>query len=191
MDLLMSGVGDYVGRLSRLLGIMDVEMEVEEGTGADKTLDVVVDDFNQVNSGGTKLFKGDLALAATCADWPQARNAMKARLKEWTKADYQFNLDWLLRSVNTGLTGGAKFQFLHDKTAGEIQDGVTRATKHIDTSLNLIGAGSVSTTTRWSSVAVASLARRAAGRAGPLHRLEPRRPLLPGAPPVDPHARGP
>ena len=40
-------VGDYVGRLSRLLGIEDVDLHVEEVTGADKTLDVVVDIFNR------------------------------------------------------------------------------------------------------------------------------------------------
>ncbi|MBL0353832.1 MAG: DUF262 domain-containing protein [Dechloromonas sp.] len=137
--ILVTKVGDYVGRLSRLLGITDVDLHVEEVTGADKTLDVVVDIFNQVNSGGTKLSKGDLALAKICADWPEARDTMKAKLKEWAKADYHFNLDWLLRSVNTALTGEAKFQFLHEKSAAEIQDGLKRATKHVDTSLNLIG----------------------------------------------------
>lgn len=131
-------IGDYIGRLSRLLGIMEVDLHVEEVTGADKTLDVVVDIFNQVNSGGTKLSKGDLALAKICSDWPEARGTMKASLKEWEKADYHFNLDWLLRSLNTVLTGEAKFQFLHDKSALEIQDGLNRATKHINTCLNLI-----------------------------------------------------
>jgi hypothetical protein len=135
---LAANVGEYVGRLSRLLGVTDVDLHVEEVTGADKTLDVVVDIFNQVNSGGTKLSKGDLALAKICADWPEARDTMKLNLREWAKADYRFNLDWLLRSVNTALTGEAKFQFLHEKTAEEIQDGLKRATKHIETSLNLI-----------------------------------------------------
>ena len=32
----------------------------------DKTIDVVVEIFNNVNSGGTKLSKGDLALAKIC-----------------------------------------------------------------------------------------------------------------------------
>ncbi len=132
-------VGDYVGRLSRLLGVTDVDLHVEEVTGVDKTLDVVVDIFNKVNSGGTKLSKGDLALAKICADWPEARDAMKDKLNEWAEARYDFNLDWLLRSINTVLTGEAKFQFLHDKTAEQIQEGLKRATKHIDTSLNLIG----------------------------------------------------
>ena len=131
-------VGIYVGRLSRLLGITEVDLYVEEVTGTDKTLDVVVNIFNRVNSGGTKLSKGDLALAKICSDWPDARDTMKAKLKEWAKADFHFNLDWLLRSVNTALTGEAKFQFLHDKSAEEIQNGLKRASKHIDTSLNLI-----------------------------------------------------
>jgi hypothetical protein len=138
LPALAANVGEYVGRLSCLLGVTDVDLHVEEVTGTDKTLDVVVDIFNQVNSGGTKLSKGDLALAKICADWPEARDTMKAKLKEWAKADYRFNLDWLLRSVNTCLTGEAKFQFLHEKTAEEIQDGLKRATKQIDTSLNLI-----------------------------------------------------
>jgi hypothetical protein len=136
---LCAKVGDYVGRLSRLLGIVEVDLHIEEVTGADKSLDVVVDIFNRVNSGGTKLSKGDLALAKICVDWPEGRDTMKAKLKDWAKADYYFNLDWLLRSVNTVLTGEAKFQYLHEKTAEDVQDALARATKHIDTSLNLIG----------------------------------------------------
>lgn len=136
---LAPNVGEYVGRLSRLLAIIDVDLHVEEVTGADKSLDVVVDIFNRVNSGGTKLSKGDLALAKICAEWPEGRDAMKAKLREWAKSDYHFNLDWLLRSVNTVLTGEAKFQHLHEKNAAEVQDALERATKHIDTSLNLIG----------------------------------------------------
>ena len=128
----------YSGRISRILGILDIELHEEQLTGADKSLDVVVDIFNRVNSGGTKLSKGDLALAKICADWPEGRDAMKAELKRWEQDGYHFNLDWLLRSVNTVLTGEAKFQYLHEKTADEVQDALKRAIKHIDTSLNLI-----------------------------------------------------
>lgn len=134
----VANVGAYVGRLGALLGVTEIDLHVEEVTGQDKTLDVVVDIFNRVNSGGTKLSKGDLALAKICAEWPEARDSMKAKLKEWTVAGYQFNLDWLLRSVNTVLTGEAKFSYLHDKGALDIQDGLKRASKHIDASLNFI-----------------------------------------------------
>ncbi|HUN43611.1 MAG TPA: DUF262 domain-containing protein [Acetobacteraceae bacterium] len=131
-------IGVYVGRASRLLGILDVELHVEEVTGSDKTLVVVVDIFNRVNSGGTKLSKGDLALAKICAEWPEARVKMKAKLKDWEGADYYFNLDWLLRSVNTVLTGEAKFSYLDNQSSVDIQDGLKRAIKNIETSLNLI-----------------------------------------------------
>ncbi|MEX3314637.1 DUF262 domain-containing protein [Sulfitobacter sp. PS-8MA] len=131
-------LGEYVGRLNQLLGIRDKHFHIEEVTGSDKTLDVVVDIFNRVNSGGTKLSKGDLALAKICADWPEARDTMKASLARWREAGYDFTLDWLLRSVNTVLTGEAKFSYLHDRTAEEISGALARAVRHTDTALNMI-----------------------------------------------------
>lgn len=131
-------LGIYVGRLGRLLGIADVNLHVEEITGEDMTLDVVVDIFNRVNSGGTKLSKGDLALAKICAGWPDGRNAMRDKLQEWEQQGFHFTLDWLLRSVNTVLTGEARFLYLHDRGTEEIQDALKRANKHIDFLLNLI-----------------------------------------------------
>lgn len=131
-------VGQYASRLTRLLGISEIELHIDEVTGEDKTIDVVVDIFNRVNSGGTKLSKGDLALAKIGAGWPGARDAMKEKLSEWNNAGYGFNLDWFLRSINTILTGEAKFIFLHEKSPEEIQDGLRRASKQIDRILNLI-----------------------------------------------------
>jgi hypothetical protein len=128
----------YSGRISKILGILDIDLHAEEITGEDKTLDVVVDIFNMVNSGGTKLSKGDLALAKICSDWPEARTAMKKELNRWEQDGYHFSLDWFLRSVNTVLTGEAKFLYLHEKTAEEVQSALHRATTHIDTCLNLI-----------------------------------------------------
>jgi hypothetical protein len=128
----------FMTPLSRILSILDIDLHVEEVTGADKTLDVVVDIFNRVNSGGTKLSKGDLALARICASWPEGRETMKDKLAGWSKSGYHFSLDWLLRSVNTVLTGEARFQHLHQKTALEVKDALTRATGHIDTCLTYI-----------------------------------------------------
>ena len=129
---------DWISRLSRLQGVLDIKLHAEEVTGSDKTLDVVVDIFNRVNSGGTKLSKGDLALAKICAEWHEGRDEMKANLAEWERAGYEFKLDWLLRSVNTVLTGEAKFHHLHDQQVNEISEALKRTCKHIDTCLNLI-----------------------------------------------------
>ena len=129
----------FMTRLLKLVSITDIDIHIEEVTGTDKPLDIVVDIFNRVNSGGTKLSKGDLALAKICADWPEGRSQMKAQLEIWQKQGYNFNLDWLLRSVNTVLTGEAKFSYLHEKSAEEIQEGLKRAIKAVNTALNMIG----------------------------------------------------
>lgn len=130
--------GEHVGKLAKLLGIREVDLHVEEVTGSDKTIDVVVEIFNRVNSGGTKLSKGDLALAKICAEWPDAREKMKEKLKTWENIGYHFSLDWLLRSVNTVITGEAKFLYLHDKNPAEVQNGLERAGRHLDSCLNMI-----------------------------------------------------
>ena len=124
-------------KIAQLLRILEIDLHDEEIAG-DKTLGTVVDIFNRVNSGGTQLSNGDLALAKICVDWPQARGALNATLKEWSDKGYKFTLDWLLRSINTVLTGEARFRFLHDKSAEEIQDALKRASKHINKCLNLI-----------------------------------------------------
>ena len=130
--------GLYMGRINRVLAIKERPLHVEEVVGEDKTIDVVVDIFNKVNSGGTKLSKGDLALAKVCSDWPEARDAMKAALKRWRSAGYNFNLDWLLRNVNTVINGEARFTHLHGVASAGIRDGLARTEKTIDFALNLI-----------------------------------------------------
>ena len=125
-------------RLNTLLQIRDIDIYIEEITGSNRSLDEVVEIFNAVNSGGTKLSKGDLALAKICAGWPEARDAMKGHLRRWKKVGYDFTPDWLLRCLNTVLTGEANFRFLDHKESAEIQEGLKRAAKAVDHSLNLI-----------------------------------------------------
>ena len=127
----------YTGKLTRLLAIVQVDIPEQPVTG-NRSLDEVVEIFNAVNSGGTTLSKGDLALARICADWPEARDIMKEAIDQWTTAGYNFTLDWLLRSVNTVLTNNAEFRSLHDRSAEEVKGSLVRARKHIDTWLNQI-----------------------------------------------------
>ena len=137
-ESLQADTGDLFARISRLLGIRDVEFHADEVTGADKTVEVVVDIFNRVNSGGTKLSQGDLALAKICGSWPDGRKAMKDRIGKWKKSGYGFSLDWLLRNLNAIVTGEARFVHLHDEPTEVIRDGLTRAEHSIDYALNLI-----------------------------------------------------
>jgi hypothetical protein len=79
--------------------VLERDFHEEKITGEVKTVDVVVDIFNRVNSGGTKLSKGDLALAKKCAHWPEARAVMRSHLDVWQKEGFAFSLDWLLRNT--------------------------------------------------------------------------------------------
>lgn len=130
----------YINRLNAVAGILDIDFHIEEVVGEDKTVDVVVDIFNRVNSGGTKLSKGDLALARICAEAPDARDQMKALLKKWEGAGYYFSLDWLLRNVNTILMNEARFTALKDVTPEQFRDGLKRSDKAIDAALNMIAS---------------------------------------------------
>jgi Protein of unknown function DUF262 len=130
----------YINRLNAIDAIKDVDLHIEEVTGKDKTVDIVVNIFNRVNSGGTKLSKGDLALAKICAEWPDAREAMKARLEKWRKAGFYFRLEWLLRCINTILTGEAFFSALKDVDTATFKRGLQQAEEAVDTLLTLIGS---------------------------------------------------
>ena len=63
---------------------------------------------------------------------------MKDMLAKWSDAGYDFAMDWLLHSINTVLTGKAKFVHLHDKDAESVQNSLKLAERHIDTVLNAV-----------------------------------------------------
>lgn len=133
-------ISTHVGRLNQIAQIRDRELHIEEVTGEDKTVEIVVDIFNRVNSGGTKLSKGDLALAKICASWPQAREEFKARLTKWRSYGFDFKLEWLLRCVNTYTTGEALFIALKDVDTAVIRDNLVTVERYIDYLLNLIAS---------------------------------------------------
>jgi hypothetical protein len=133
-------VGTYATRLNRIDGVKQIELHIEKVTGQDKTIDVVVDIFNMVNSGGTKLSKGDLALAKVCAQWPAARAELKAALRRWSGPGFDFQMDWLLRNITTIATGKARFSELADIDTATFRQGLVNAESAANKLLNLIAA---------------------------------------------------
>lgn len=125
-------MSSYFSRLQKLEYITARDFHIEQITGADKTTDVVVDIFNRVNSGGTKLSKGDLALARICSEWDQARPWMRHFLDEWAKQGYSFTLDWLLRNSTAVATGRAPFSALEDVSAEQFEAALKGTREHVD-----------------------------------------------------------
>jgi hypothetical protein len=134
-------IGLYVERISTLHGVLQRDFHIEQITGADKTVDVVVDIFNRVNSGGTKLSKGDLALARICSEWADARPTMRRNLDRWRDAGFSFTPDWLLRNVNAVATGRAPFSALEDVSAAEFQHALHETLHHVDHFLSELALG--------------------------------------------------
>ncbi len=135
-----SQMNEYMNRLNALVAIGHIDLHIDQVTGEDKSIDVVVDIFNRVNSGGTKLSKGDLALAKVCAAWPDAREELQVRLQKWEQAGFNFKLDWFLRCINTIVTGEALFTALDSVDTVTFQGGLTRAEKAVDALLNLVSS---------------------------------------------------
>lgn len=135
-----TNITTYINRLNSIDTIKQIDLHIEDVAGEDKTVDVVVDIFNRVNSGGTKLSKGDLALAKICAESPDARSEMKARLDKWKRAGFNFKLEWLLRCVNAIVTGEALFTYLKDVDPRSFRAGLSEAESAVDTVLNMISS---------------------------------------------------
>ena len=128
----------FMGRLLDLLAVSDKELHIELVTGEDKTVETVVDIFNQVNSGGTKLTSGDLALANICANWPEARDIIKLMITTWREQGFKFTHEWLLHVVNAIVKGEAKFSHLHDLDSKTIEEGLHKAETYANKTLNII-----------------------------------------------------
>lgn len=133
-----ASIVSYMTRLQRLFSLQLREFHQERITGADKGFDVVVDIFNRVNSGGTKLSKGDLALAKICADWPEARSKMREHLAKWSNSGYQFSLDWLLRNANAVATGRSQFSALESVPSQDFATALAASANYVGHSLDTI-----------------------------------------------------
>ncbi|MGH3212776.1 MAG: GmrSD restriction endonuclease domain-containing protein [Trebonia sp.] len=126
-----SRIVSYVARLTRLRQVLERDFHEEKLTGEEKSIDVVVDIFNLVNSGGTKLSKGDLALARKCVHWPEARSAMRAHLDRWEKEGFSFTLDWLLRVTSAVATGRAGYGSLDTVKAADFKQALESSARYV------------------------------------------------------------
>lgn len=130
-------IASYTERLARLWQVLERDLHEEKITGKDKSIDVVVDIFNRINSGGTKLSSGDLALAKKCAQWPEARAVMRTYLDRWEKEGFSFTLDWLLRNACAVATGRAEFSSLDTVPVADFQHALEASAGYVNQFLDI------------------------------------------------------
>lgn len=126
MDIDAMRYHEVTTRLLGLLAVADRDLHIEQIANEGKDIDTVVDIFNRLNSAGTKLSSGDLALARIAAKWPDVRKDMGRQIKKWRQHEFHFTLDWLLRCMNAVVKGEAAFQHLHDTPGEQVEDGLHR-----------------------------------------------------------------
>jgi len=135
-------IASYLERLARLRQVPERDFHEEKITGEDKSIDVVVDIFNRVNSAGTRLSKGDLALAKKCAHWLEARAVMRTHLDRWEKDGFSFTMDWLLRNITAVATGRAEFSSLDAVPVADFKEALEVSTIYISQFLD-VAAGNL------------------------------------------------
>ena len=123
---------NYLQNGLKVGNIRNIDLPVQSLTGEDKTTEVVVDIFNRVNSGGTRLSKGDLALARICAHWPEGRAQMQERLGKWRAAGFDANLDWLLRCMTGVVANVSEYESLDRIDIGTIQQSLGQTETAVD-----------------------------------------------------------
>lgn len=133
-----AGIAGHAARLARLRQVLERDLHEEKITGEDKSVDVVIDIFNMVNAGGTKLSKGDLAIARICAQWPEARAVMRGQIDRWEKDGYSFTLDWLLRNVNAVATGRSEFGALDEVSLADFKQALENTAEYVSLFLEVV-----------------------------------------------------
>ena len=125
-------LNNYEERALRIVNIRNSDLPVQLVTGEDKTTDVVVEIFNEVNSGGRKLSDGDLALARIGGQWPEVRDEMQQRLSKWAASGLSADRDWLLRCITAVAADSSDYGQLKEKPIVEIQQALKDTEPTVD-----------------------------------------------------------
>jgi hypothetical protein len=98
----------HLARFAQLDAIRNYPYNLDEV--GDKPINEIVEIFNWVNTGGTSLKKGDLALAHICAYWPEARETLRKASSEFEATRFSFDLEFLARCISSVAVGNFLFE---------------------------------------------------------------------------------
>ncbi|MEU0545072.1 DUF262 domain-containing protein [Nocardia sp. NPDC005978] len=125
----------YLDRVNRLAQIVDRDLPEQRLTDEHHDLDIIVDIFNQLNSSGTTLSKGDLAIAKACSRVPDARRRVRDHMGRWREAGYKFRTDWVLRNITAAATSRVDFDSLDAVSTDTFATALEHTPGHIDSIL--------------------------------------------------------
>lgn len=123
---------NYRDRALKIVNIPRIIIPDETLTAKEIDTDAAVEIFNEVNSSGKKLTKGDLALARIGAQWPEVREEMRQRLEKWESNRFKTDRDLLLRCITAVVANNSQYEELKGMSISEIQRGLELAEPAID-----------------------------------------------------------
>jgi hypothetical protein len=128
---------NYNDNLNRLRDITKIDIP-EQTVPTDAEIDEAINIFDRVNSQGTKLTDGELALTHVTGKWPMARSEMKEKIKELKIRHFYFDLTFLTRSLTSIVTKRALFEYIHKIPANRIKEGWEHLKSIIDYLLGIL-----------------------------------------------------
>ena len=122
----------YRDRAQKIVNIPRIAIPDQTLTAKEIDTDAAVEIFNEVNSGGKRLKKGELALARIGAQWPWVREEMRQRLAKWEAKGFKADRDWLLRCITAIVADNSQYEELRRKSIPAIQQALELAEPAID-----------------------------------------------------------
>jgi hypothetical protein len=126
-----------LARFAQLDAIRNYSYNLDEVS--DKPIEEVVQIFNWVNTSGTELRKGDLALAHICTTWPEARDTLRQASEQFKGASFSFDLEFLTRCVSSVAVGNFLFEGgFYQATPETVKQAWAEASKALEYLVNLL-----------------------------------------------------
>lgn len=119
----------HLSKFNQLDAIRNYAYNLDEVT--DKPVTEIVEIFNWVNTSGTELRKGDLALAHICTYWPESRDVLRKASEQFKAAGFSFDLEFLTRCVSSVAVGNFLFEGGFDKATPETIKDAWERTFHV------------------------------------------------------------
>lgn len=123
--------------LKELQDLTDYEfpiMRVKNESGLKDALTV----FDRVNTGGTPLSDADVALAYMCSNWEEIRREFKKEIAKLKKQGFEFDLKFMIRSLNAVINGRAYYHLMHVVKKERLKHGWERLKRIIGYVINFL-----------------------------------------------------
>ncbi len=127
----------YNRNLNRLRDIRKIDLPAQMVPSYAKIRDAI-DIFDRVNSKGTKLTDGELALTHITGKWADARRVMKSKIEELEEKGFDFNLTFMTRALTVVVAQRALFPTMHDRKREDLITGWHKVNRILDYMVNII-----------------------------------------------------